>query len=43
MSAGDEEKRRARVIRNALLLALAAILVYGVFIFMQYQRSKGTM
>jgi cell division septal protein FtsQ len=43
MSASDEEKRRARVIRNAVLLAFAAILVYGVFIFMQYQRSKGAM
>ena len=43
MTRTDEESRRQRVIRNAILLALAAILVYGTFIFMQYQRSKGAM
>jgi hypothetical protein len=43
MSGKDGDARRGRVVRNALLLAVAALLVYGTFIFMQYQRSKGAM
>jgi hypothetical protein len=43
MSGKGEDARRGRVVRNALLLAVAALLVYGTFIFMQYQRSKGAM
>jgi hypothetical protein len=39
----DESVRRARVVRNAILLGLAALAVYGAFIFMQYQRSRGAM
>jgi hypothetical protein len=43
MTRDDESARRARVVRNAILLALAAVTVYGLFIFVQYQRSKGAM
>jgi len=39
----DVSARRARVVRNAILLALVALFVYGAFIFMQYQRSRGAM
>lgn len=43
MDARDEVGRRAKVVRNAILLALFAAAVYGAFIFVQYQRSKGAM
>jgi hypothetical protein len=43
MSSNDESGRRARVIRSAILLGLAAVAVYGAFIFVQYQRSRGGM
>ncbi|WP_276611277.1 hypothetical protein [Thioalkalivibrio sp. XN8] len=37
----DERARRARVIRTAVLLALFAIAVYGMFILTMAQRSQG--
>ena len=40
MTANDDKARRARVVRNAILLALTAFVVYGAFIYVQYQRSK---
>ena len=40
MSRSDDSARRSKVVRNAILLALAAIAVYGAFIFVQYQRSQ---
>jgi len=43
MSRNDESLRRARVVRQAILLALVAIAVFGAFIFVQYQRSRGAM
>ena len=43
MDAKDDSARRARVIRNAIVLAVFAVAVYGTFIFVQYQRSRGAM
>lgn len=40
MDAGNDTNRRAKVVRNAILLALFAAAVYGAFIFVQYQRSQ---
>lgn len=40
---GDGTSRRTRAVRNAVLLGLAALAVYGLFIFVQYQRSRGAM
>jgi hypothetical protein len=37
----DERARRARIIRTAVLLALGALAVYGMFIFTMAQRSPG--
>lgn len=37
----DPRSRRATVIRTAVLLALFAIAVYGMFIFTMAQRSQG--
>ncbi|MDH4030299.1 MAG: hypothetical protein OEU49_05585 [Chromatiales bacterium] len=42
-SGNDDSARRARTIRSAILLGLAALAVYGAFIFVQYQRSRGGM
>jgi hypothetical protein len=43
MRSDDTDRRRARAVRTALLLAAIALLVYAMFIFMQYQRSHGLM
>jgi hypothetical protein len=43
MNSRDDAARRSKVVRNAILLALFAAAVYGTFIFVQYQRSRGTM
>jgi len=43
MSRNAESGRRARVVRNAILLGLLAVAVYGLFIYVQYQRSRGGM
>jgi hypothetical protein len=37
----DSRTRRARIIRTAVLLALFAMAVYGMFIFTMAQRSQG--
>jgi hypothetical protein len=43
MDTRDDSARRAKVIRNAVVLLIVAVAVYGTFIFVQYQRSRGTM
>jgi hypothetical protein len=37
----DQRARRARIIRTAVVLALFAVAVYGVFIMTMAQRSQG--
>jgi len=37
----DPRARRGRIIRTAVLLALFAVVVYGVFILTMAQRSQG--
>jgi hypothetical protein len=37
----DPRARRARIIRNAVILALAAIAIYAMFIMTMAQRSQG--
>ena len=39
----DAAPRRSRVVRYALLLAVAAAAVYGSFILVMLQRSQGAM
>lgn len=43
MDTRDDAARRSKVVRNAILLLLVAVAVYGTFIFVQYQRSRGAM
>jgi len=43
MNRDGTDGRRSRTLRIALLLAVAAVAVYGSFIFIQYQRSRGLM
>jgi hypothetical protein len=38
---GQDRARRAKVIRNAVILALAALAVYGTFIMLMAERSQG--
>jgi len=37
----EPRQRRARTIRTAVLLAIFALAVYGMFIFTMAQRSQG--
>ena len=41
MSLPHDSERRSRVIRNAIILALGALAVYGLFIFTTWQRGAG--
>jgi hypothetical protein len=36
----QQRSRRARVIRNAVILGVAALAVYALFIFMMAERSQ---
>jgi len=37
----SRQARRARILRNAIILALAAAAVYGTFILMMAERGQG--
>jgi hypothetical protein len=39
----DPRTRRARIIRNAVLLAITALAIYGVFIMLVAERGPGAL